>query len=54
MATEKPKSILIKNIPDEVWKKICEAKRKILENNKSRAGVSHDEAIFKLIQNNCA
>ena len=54
MATEKPKSILLKTIPDNVWVKICESKRKILDNNKQRAGVSHEEAIYKLIINNCA
>jgi len=51
---EKPKSILIKNPPENVWLKICEAKRKIIENNKSRSLVSHEEAIYKLILNNCS
>jgi len=54
---EKPKQILLgqsKEIPKAVWEKICESKRKILDNNKSRAHVSHEEAIYKLILNNCA
>lgn len=51
---EKPKAILLKNIPDNVWLKVCDSKRKILENNKQRSGVSHEEAIYKLILNNCA
>ena len=57
MPDAKPKAILLGQttpIPEEVWRKICEAKRKILENNKSRSGVSHEEAIYKLIINNCA
>ena len=53
MATDKPKSILLKTIPDNVWDKICESKLKILANNKQRSGVSHEEAIYKLIINNC-
>jgi len=58
MASEgKPKSIIIgqtKSIPNEIWEKICKAKRDILANNKSRSGVSHEEAIYKLILNNCS
>lgn len=57
MASDKPKSILIgqvKEIPDTVWEKICEAKRQIMQKNKKRGAVSHEEAIYKLIQNNCA
>jgi len=53
MADEKPKAILLKDIPNEVWDKMCETKRKILSNNKKRDYVSHSEAIYKLIQNNC-
>lgn len=49
----KPKDIILKNIPDKAWDKICETKRKIMEKNKQRASVSHQEAIYKLIQNNC-
>jgi len=54
---DKPKSILLgqhKEIPSKVWDKICESKRQILENNKSRSNVSHEEAIYKLILNNCS
>jgi len=50
---EKPKAILLKDISDEVWDKMCETKRKILANNKKRDYVSHEEAIYKLIKNNC-
>lgn len=50
---EKPKAILLKDISDEVWGKMCETKRKILANNKKRDYVSHEEAIYKLIKNNC-
>ncbi len=49
----KPKGITLKKIPDSVWVKICATKRAILEKNKSRSSVSHEEAIYKLIQNNC-
>jgi len=55
--TDKPKSILLgqtQTISDEVWEKICKAKRDILEKNKKRSGVSHEEAIYKLILNNCS
>lgn len=52
--TDKPKAIILKDIPPNVWEKICESKRKILNNNKTRSGVSHQEAIYKLILNNCA
>lgn len=51
--SEKPKDILLKDIPDGVWNKMCETKRKILDNNKKRDYVSHQEAIYKIIQNNC-
>lgn len=50
---EIPKAIILKNIPPDVWLKICEMKRKILDNNKSRSGVSHQETIYKLILNSC-
>jgi hypothetical protein len=53
MKQGKPKAILLKQIPDEIWNKMCETKRKILSNNKNRDYVSHTEAIYKLIQNNC-
>lgn len=51
---DKPKSILLKKIPENVWEKICESKRQILDKNKKRSGVSHEEAIYKLILNNCS
>jgi len=57
MASEKPKAIIIGKtipIPPEVWEKICKSKRDILANNKNRSGVSHEEAIYKLILNNCS
>ena len=54
MAVEKPKAILLKDIPDDVWEKVCESKRKILGNNKKRSGVSHQESIYKLILDNCS
>lgn len=54
MADNKPpKAILLNEPPKDVWEKICETKRKIMENNKQRASVSHEEAIYKLIKNNC-
>lgn len=54
--TAKPKTIFLGQtnpIPDKVWLKICETKRKILENNPARSHVSHEEAIYKLIENSC-
>lgn len=50
---DKPKDIILKNVPEKAWDKICETKRKIMDKNKKRASVSHQEAIYKLIQNNC-
>jgi hypothetical protein len=52
--TGKPKAIYLTKIPADVWEKICAMKRSILEKNKSRSSVSHEEAIYKLIKNNCA
>ncbi len=49
----KPKSIILKDIPDSAWEKICAIKRHLMEKNKLRGSVSHREAIIKLIQNNC-
>jgi hypothetical protein len=51
---EKPKSILLKDVPNEIWLKICEVKNTIRQNNKGRDKISHQEAIYKLIRNNCA
>lgn len=51
---KKPNGITLKNLPDDVWEKICSVKREILLKNKKRSSVSHNEAIYKLIQNNCA
>jgi len=52
----KPQKILLgqsKQIPDDVWLKICKAKRDILDKNPARSHVSHEEAIYKLIKNSC-
>jgi hypothetical protein len=50
---DKPKDIILKNIPDDVWLKICAVKVAIMQKNKKRGSVSHQEAIYKLIKNNC-
>ena len=54
MAEEKPKAISLKNIPDDVWQKINEMKIAILTKNTKRGIVSTEEAIYKLIKNNCS
>lgn len=54
MAEKKPKAVSLKNIPDNVWEKINEMKIAILTKNKKRGIVSTEEAIYKLILNNCS
>lgn len=49
----KPKAILLQDISDEVWTTIQGVKLTIKRANKYRGKVSHQEAIFKLILNNC-
>ena len=50
---DKPKDIILKNVPDAIWEKICAVKVSIMQRNKKRGSVSHQEAIYKLIKNNC-
>lgn len=44
--------ILLRNVPVDVFKKIGKKKTEMLRKNKYRGRVSHEEAIYKLI-NEC-
>jgi hypothetical protein len=48
--SEKPKDITLKNVPADVWDRIRLIKIKMLQSNKNRVGVSHQEAVFKIIR----
>lgn len=54
MAEAKPKAVSLKEMPENVWEKINEMKIAILTKNKKRGNVSTQEAIYKLILNNCS
>lgn len=49
----KPKSIVLKNLPDDVWEKMNMEKATIMINNPRRGNISHQSIIYKLIKNSC-
>lgn len=52
MSKQQPPKILLRNVPEDIFTKIMKKKEQMLRKNKYRGKVSHEDAIYKLI-NEC-